>query len=326
MIAIFTMSDEWIFSLFATFLSQTILRIFRFSWNLALFFNSFLMTFIWLFVSIVVYISCVSTANVHHNMCIEFIISFTHSWVFFRFAHASELTAWRKMSLLLSLRRNMIKFHWLVDTFAILWRICSMIFFCIFFISSLFAIFIMISHFLQSDNDLSLRRCFFIDNSSLVTFAHDMIFNEKCIFLCICNCLLSSWTDVFSFYTFFAMNAFWIAWCFSSDSSRRQCISFTATSFHEWSLLFSFSNIDVCIKRSIMLAIYFSSLRELFNLVLLFLHDKSTSLATVFKSALLQFMQFIIVYSSFKFILSWLYYSFQKFALHILWLFFNSIY
>ncbi len=51
-IAIFTMSDEWVFSLFTTFLNQTILKIFRFSWSLALFFISFLMTFFWLFMSV----------------------------------------------------------------------------------------------------------------------------------------------------------------------------------------------------------------------------------------------------------------------------------
>ena len=138
--------------------------------------------------------------------------------------------------------------------------------------------------------------------------------------------LTSSWTDVFSFCTFFVMNAFWIMWCFSSDLSQKRRISFTATSFHEWSLFFSFSNIDVCIRKSIMLATYFSSLHELFNFTLLFLRDESTSLAIVSESALLQFMQFIVVYSSFKFILSWLYYSFQKFALRALWLFFQLNY
>ncbi len=204
------MNDEWIFSLFVTFLNQTILRIFRFSWSLVLFFISFLMTSFWLLMSIVMYISCVSIAKIHRNMRIKFAISFAHSWVFFRFACAFELTAWRKMSLLFSLQRDMIRFHWLIDTSAIFWKICSMIFFCIFFISSLFTIFIMTLCFLRSDDDLSLKRYFLIDNSSLVTFVHDMIFNEKRVFFCICNCLLSSWTDVFSFCTFFAMNAFWI--------------------------------------------------------------------------------------------------------------------
>ncbi len=103
LIAIFMMSNEWVFSLFATFLNQTILRIFRFSWSLALFFISFLMTFFWLFMLIVVHISCVSTAKIYCNMHVKFVISFAHSWVFFRFACASELTAWRKMFLLLSL-------------------------------------------------------------------------------------------------------------------------------------------------------------------------------------------------------------------------------
>ncbi len=228
--------------------------------------------------------------------------------------------------MLLSLQRDIIRFCWFVDTSAIFWRICSMIFFCIFFISSLFAIFIMISCFLQSDDDLFLRHCSFVDNFSLVMFAYDMIFDEKHVFFCICNYLLSSWTDVFSFCMFFVMNAFWVAWCFSSDSSWRQRISFTSTSFYEWSLLFSFSNVDVCIRRSIMLTIYFLSLCKLFDLALLFLHNKSTLLAIVSESALLQFMQFIVVYSSSKFILSWLYYSFQKFALHVLWFFFTISY
>ncbi len=117
------------------------------------------------------------------------------------------------------------------------------------------------------------------------------------------------------------MNAFWFSLFFPSESFWRRCISFTATSFHEWSLFFSFSNVDVCIRRLIMLATYFSSLHKLFNLALLFRHDKSTSLAIISESALLQFMQFIVVYSSSRFILLWLYCSFQKFALRALWLF-----
>ncbi len=67
-ITIFTMSNEWIFSLFATFLSQTILRIFRFSWSFTLFFISFLMTSFWLFMLIVVCTSCVSIAKIHCNI------------------------------------------------------------------------------------------------------------------------------------------------------------------------------------------------------------------------------------------------------------------
>ncbi len=107
------------------------------------------------------------------------------------------------------------------------WHICYFLknllddFFCIFSTSSLFAIFIMTLCLLQSNDDSSLKRCFLVDNSSLVMFAHNMIFNEKRVFLCICNCLLSSWINVFSFYMFFVMNASWVAWCFSSDSSQR---------------------------------------------------------------------------------------------------------
>jgi len=44
-------------------------------------------------------------------------------------------------------------------------------------------------------------------------------------------------------------------------------------------------------------------LRELFDLALLFLRGKSTSLAIVSEPALLQFMQFIVVYSPSRFVL-----------------------
>ena len=186
----------------------------------------------------------------------------------------------------------------------ILCRICSIDFFCISSISLLFIILIMSSHFLQSDDESSLKCCFLVAISSLVTFTHDVIFVKRRVFFCICNCLLSSWIDVFSFYTFFAMNAFWFAWCFSFKSSRRHQINFNAISFHEWSLLFSFSNIDIFINKSIMLAMFSSSSRERFDLASLFSCDESTSLAIIFKSALLQFMQFIVVQSSSRFTLS----------------------
>ncbi len=327
LIAISTMSDKWVFSLLTTFLSQTILRIFKFSWSLALSFINLLMITFWLLMFIVMHISCASTTKIQCIIRIEFMISLTHVWNLFRFAWTSELIAWSVMSSLLSLRKDMIRFLWAVNTFVISWRICSINFFCIFFIFFLSAIFIMTSHFLRSDDNSSLRNCFFIVTSSLVTFAHDEIFDEKhmlsyvCVLSCVCSCLLSSCTNVFSFCTFFAMNTFWFSLFFSSESSRRRWISFNAISFHEWSLLFYFSNVDIFIRRSIMLATYFLSLRELFDFALLFLRDESTSLAIVSESALLQFMQFIVVYSSFKFILSWLYCSFQKFALRALWLF-----
>ncbi len=179
-----------------------------------------------------------------------------------------------------------------------------MIFFCIFSTSSLSAIFIMTLRLLRSVNDSSLRRCSFIDNSSLVMFVHDMIFDEKRVFLCICNCLLSSWTDVFSFYTFFVMNASWITWCFSSDLSWKWCISFSAISFHEWSLLIFFSNIDVFISKLIMLVIFSSLLCKRCDLTSLFSCDMSTLLAIFFELALLQLVQFIVVWSFFKFTLS----------------------
>jgi len=214
------------------------------------------------------------------------------------------------ISSLSSLQRDMIRSLWTVNTFVISWKICSIDFFCIFFIFFLLTIFIMTSHFLQSDDKSFLKHYFLIVTSSLVTFTHDVILDEKhmlfciCMLSCVCSCLLSSCTDVFSFCTFFAMNTFWFSLFFSSESFWRCCISFTATSFHEWFLFFFFSNVDVCIRKSIMLTTYFLSLHKLFDFTLLFLHDESISLAIIFKSALLQFMQFIVVYSSFRFILS----------------------
>ncbi len=303
-IAISTMSDEWVFSLSAIFLNQTILRTFRSSWSLALSFINLSMIFSWLLMSIVVCTSYVSIAKIQRATHVELAISFAYVWVFFRFAQASELTAWRKMSSLLSLRSDTIRFLWPVDTSAIFCKICSIDFFYTSFISFLFIILIMTSHFLQSDDESLLKRCFLIAISSLVTFAHDMIFVERRMFLCVCNCLLSSWTDAFSFCTFFTMNAFWFAWCFSSELSRRHWISFNAIFFHEWSLLFSFSNVDIFISRSIILATFSSSSCECFNLTSLFSCNELTSFAIVSESALLQFVQFIVVQSSSKFTLS----------------------
>ena len=205
---------------------------------------------------------------------------------------------------LLSLQSDTIRSLWSVNISAILCRICLINFFCIFSISLLFIILIMTSHFLRSDDKSSLRRCSFVAISSLVTFAHDVIFVERRVFLCVCNCLLSSWTDVFSFCTFFVINTFWFTWCFSFELSRKRRISFNAISFHEWSLLFSFSNVDIFISKSIILATFFSSLCKHFDLTSLLSCDKSTLLAIIFESALLQFVQFIVVQSSSRFTLS----------------------
>ncbi len=303
-IAISTMSDEWVFLLFAIFLSQTILRTFRFSWSLTLSFINLSMIFSWLLMFIVIHTSCVSIAKIQRAIHVELVISFAHIWVFFRFAQASELTAWRKMSLLLSLRSNTIRFLWSVNMFAIFCKICSIDFFCIFFIFFLFIILIMTFHLLRSNDKSFLKCCSLVTISSLVTFAHDMIFVERRVFLYVCNCLLSSWIDVFSFCTFFAMNAFWFTWCFSSESSRRRWISFNAISFHEWSLFFSFFNVDIFISKSIILATFFLLSRKYFNLTSLFSCNESTSFAIIFESTLLWFMQFIVVQSFSRFILS----------------------
>ncbi len=86
LIAIFMMSDEWVFLLFAIFLSQTILRTFRSSWNLALSFINLSMIFFWLLMFIVMCTSYVSIAKIQRVTCVELAISFAYVWVFFRFA------------------------------------------------------------------------------------------------------------------------------------------------------------------------------------------------------------------------------------------------
>ena len=71
------------------------------------------------------------------------------------------------------------------------------------------------------------------------------------------------------------------------------------------SLLLLFMNdLYSFLSLTLMLATYFLLLCKLFDFALLFLCDKSTLLAIIFESTLLQFMQFIIIYSSFRFILS----------------------
>ncbi len=77
-IAISMMSDEWVFSLFAIFLSQTILRTFRSSWSLALSFINLSMIFSWLFMFIVVCTSCVSIAKIQRVTHVKLVIFFTY--------------------------------------------------------------------------------------------------------------------------------------------------------------------------------------------------------------------------------------------------------
>ncbi len=81
------------------------------------------MIFFWLFMLIIMYISYVSIAKIHCNIHIKFTISFAHSWIFFRFMYAFELTIWRKISSLFNLQKNTIRFFWSVNMFTILWRI-----------------------------------------------------------------------------------------------------------------------------------------------------------------------------------------------------------
>ncbi len=295
-IAIFTMSDEWIFSLSTIFLSQAILSIFRSSWSLTLFFISLLIIIFWLLVFSVMCTSCASIAKLLRITCAELVIFFTHVWDFSRTARAFELITWSAMSSLSSLRSDIIRFRCIVNTFAISWKIWSIDLFCIFFISFLSSIFTRISRFLRSNDRLSLSRCFLIVASSLVTLTHDDVLNVKHVFSYICSCLLKSWMNVFNFCTFFAMNVSWLL-IFLSETFQRRRISSKITSFHEWSLLFSFSNVDVCVSRLMMLITFVSLLHKCLNLTSLSLCNESTLLTIIIESTLLLLMQFIIVYS-----------------------------
>ncbi len=63
-IAIFMMSNEWVFSLFATFLNQTILKIFRFLWSFALFFYQLSNDFL-----LIAYVDCSVHLMCQHCKC-----------------------------------------------------------------------------------------------------------------------------------------------------------------------------------------------------------------------------------------------------------------
>jgi len=296
LIAISTMSDEWIFSLSTIFLSQAILSISKSSWSLTLFFINLLMIIFWLLVFSVMHTSCASIMKLLHTTCAELAILFTHVWDFSKAAQTFKLIAWSTMSSLSSLWSNTIRFCCIINTFAISWKIWSINLFCISFIFFLFTIFTNILRLLRSNDRLSLSHCFSVVTSSFATLTHDDVLNVKRVFSYVCSCLLRSWMNVFNFCTFFAMNASWLS-IFLSEMFWKRWISFKITSFHEWSLLFSFSNVNVYVSRSIMLITFISSLCKYLDFALLSLCDKSTLLAIIIESALLLLMQFIIVYS-----------------------------
>ncbi len=297
LIAIFTMSNEWIFSLSTIFLSQAILSIFRSSWSLALFFINLLMIIFWLLVFNVMCTSCASIAKLLHTTCAELAIFFIHVWVFSRAAWAFKLITWSAMFSLSSLRSNTIRFRCVINMFAISWKIWSINLFCISFISFLSSIFIRILHFLQSNDRSSLNHCSSVVASSFAILTHDDVLNVKCVFSYVCSCLLRSWMNVFNFYTFLVMNISWLS-IFLSEMFQRHWISSKITSFHEWSLFFSFFNVDVCVSKLMMLITFISLLCKCLDFTLLSLCDESTLLAIIIESALLLLMQFVIIYSS----------------------------
>jgi len=295
LIMISTMSDEWIFSLLTIFLNQAIFSIFKSSWSLTLFFINLLMIVFWLLMFSMMHTSCASITKLLCTTCTELAIFFTHVWNFSRTAQAFELITWSAMFSLSSLQSDTIKFRCVVDAFAISWKIWLIDFFYISFISFLFTIFTKILHLLQSNDKSSLNCCFSVVASSLATLIHDDVLNVKRIFSYVCSCLLRSWMNVFNFCTFFVMNASWLL-IFLSETFQRRWISSKITSFHEWSLFFSFFNINVCVSKLMMLITFISSLHECLSLTSLSLCNKSTLLAIILESALLLLMQFIIVY------------------------------
>ncbi len=212
LIAIFTMNDEWVFSLSTIFLNQAIFNIFKSLWSFTLSFINLLMIIFWLLMFNVMHTSCISIAKLQCITCIELAISFTHVWNFSKAAWAFELIMWSAMSSLSSLQSNTIRSRCVVDTLAISWKIWLINLFCIFFTSFLFTIFTRISRLLQSDDKLSLSCCFFIVASSLTTLTHDDVLNVKRVFSYVCSCLLTSWMNVFNFCTFFVMNTSWLNW------------------------------------------------------------------------------------------------------------------
>ncbi len=138
------------------------------------------------------------------------------------------------MSSLFSLQSDMIKFCCAVNTFVILCKIWSTNFFCTFYIFFLSTIFIMISCFLQSNNKFFLSHCICIIAFSLVISVYDDVISDvKCIFSYIYNCLLSSWMNVFNFYTFFSINKFRFLLFLSFKFFQRRWISFKITFFHK---------------------------------------------------------------------------------------------
>jgi len=172
----------------------------------------------------------------------------------------------------------MIKSCCIVNLFSILWKIWLINFFCIFFISFFFIIFIKTLHSLWSNDSLSLSCCFFIvAASSLATSAYNDVSDVKRVFSCICNCLLRSWRMSSTFVHFLRwMHLDFLS--FFSETFWRRWTSFRITSFYEWSLFFSFFNIDVYVSRSMISLTFILSLRECLNFTLLFVINCKSSL------------------------------------------------
>jgi len=112
LIAISTMSDEWIFSLFVIFFSQIILRTFRSSWSLALFFTSFSMIFFWLLVFIVVCTSCISTAKIQRATSIKNMLYTLHATYIEHNLYADFSLRLKKLLLEFSCNRFTVQEEW----------------------------------------------------------------------------------------------------------------------------------------------------------------------------------------------------------------------
>ena len=180
-----------------------------------LFFINLLMIIFWLLMFNVMHTSYINIMKLLRITCTELTILFTHVWNFSRTAWAFKLIMWSAMFSLSSLQSDIIKFRCIINIFVISWKIWLIDLFYIFFIFFLFTIFIKMLRFLQSNDKLFLNHYFFIVTSSLTTLIYDDVLNVKCVFSCICSCLLRSWMNVFNFYTFFMINASWLSILFS---------------------------------------------------------------------------------------------------------------
>ena len=121
---------------------------------------------------------------------------------------------------------------------------------------------------------------------------------ERCDLASLFSCNMSTSLAITLELALLWLMQFIVVWSFSRFTLSCMKCSFSRFVVHVlwlFFLTFSFFNVDIFISRSIMLTTFFLSLHKHFNLASLFSYDELTLLAIIFESALLQFMQFIII-------------------------------